>query len=247
MPGEADALSLGLALVVVFVAAVARGYVGFGFSAFVVGSLSLAWPPAQVVPLVLMLEIAAGLHLLPSVWRDVAWRQLGWILAGAAVATPFGVELLHRLPVDTMRLLVSLAILTAALLIASGQTLRGGQSASRVFGAGLFSGAANGAAGIGGLPLVALFLSNRTSAQALRATLAVYFIVSDSYAIALAGGRGLVTGRVLESFVWSLPPLAVGVWLGNRRFARSSGRSFRGAAIAFLMLLAGLGVVRAMV
>lgn len=239
-------LPLGLALAAVFFAAVVRGYAGFGFSAFVVGSLSLAWPPAQVVPLVLMLEIAAGIHLLPSVWRDVDWRQLGWILAGALIATPFGVELLHRLPADTMRLVISLAILAAALAIATGGTLRGGQGAAQVFGAGLVSGAANGAAGIGGLPLVALFLWNRTSARALRATLAVYFIASDSYALAVAGGRGLVTGSVIEHFVWSLLPLALGVWLGNRRFARSSGRSFRGVAIGLLMLLAGLGVVRAL-
>ncbi len=247
MFGEVGAGFVALASVLVFVAAVVRGYVGFGFSAFVVASLSLAWSPAEIVPLVLLLEIAASVHMMPSVWRYIDWRQLGWTLAGAAIATPIGVELLYRLPVDIMRLVISLAILLAALWIASGRYMDDGQKASHVFGGGLVSGAANGAAGIGGLPLVALFLSNRTTAHAMRATLAVYFIVCDAYAIAVASGRGLVTSLVLERFVWCLLPLAAGVWLGNRSFARNSTRNFRAIATGLLMVLAAIGVVRALV
>lgn len=241
-----DASSISLATGIVFAAAVIRGYAGFGFSAFVVASLSLFWSPASVVPLVLMLEILGGLHLLPSVWREVDWRQLGWILAGTLVATPLGIELLGRLSVDTMRMVISLIVLLAASWIASGRQLAAGQRTPVVLAGGLASGLANGAAGLGGLPLVALFLSNRTSAQALRGTLAVYFVVSDSYAIGVAGARGLVTREVLELLAVSVVPLAAGVWLGNRGYARSQGRNFRRYATALLITLAAIGLLRAL-
>ena len=43
----------------VFFAAIVRGFAGFGFSALTVASLVFVLPPAVVVPLVLMLEVAA--------------------------------------------------------------------------------------------------------------------------------------------------------------------------------------------
>src|SRR6185312_16834223 len=55
----------------VFGAAIVRGYSGFGFSLLAITALSLALPPAEIVPSIFMLEIAASLHLLPSIWRDI--------------------------------------------------------------------------------------------------------------------------------------------------------------------------------
>ena len=43
----------------VFFAAIVRGFAGFGFSSLTVASLFFVLPPAVVVPLVLMLEVAA--------------------------------------------------------------------------------------------------------------------------------------------------------------------------------------------
>ncbi|MDH3691288.1 MAG: hypothetical protein OEU36_17735 [Gammaproteobacteria bacterium] len=62
---------VGYLVLVVLVAAVIHGYTGFGFSALVVSGASLALPPAKVVPTVLLLEVAASIHMLPTVWKDI--------------------------------------------------------------------------------------------------------------------------------------------------------------------------------
>ena len=56
-------LTLGLGSLFVFLAAIVRGYSGFGFSLLVITSLSLLMPPATFIPAVFMLEIAASLHI----------------------------------------------------------------------------------------------------------------------------------------------------------------------------------------
>ena len=66
----------------IFLAAIVRGYSGFGFSLLAITALSLIFAPAQVIPAIFMLEIAASLHMLPSIWRDVHWRSLAVLLTG---------------------------------------------------------------------------------------------------------------------------------------------------------------------
>ena len=58
-------LLIALASGLVFLAAIVRGYSGFGFSLLAITSLSLIFSPAQVIPAIFMLEIAASLHMLP--------------------------------------------------------------------------------------------------------------------------------------------------------------------------------------
>ena len=63
-------------ITIVFLAAIVRGYSGFGFSLLAVTALSLLYAPAIVIPSVFLLEIAASIHLLPGLWRDIHWRSL---------------------------------------------------------------------------------------------------------------------------------------------------------------------------
>ena len=52
--------SLIVTMVGVFVAAVLRGFTGFGFGLAAVPLLSLVLPPAEVVPLVITLQVVIG-------------------------------------------------------------------------------------------------------------------------------------------------------------------------------------------
>ena len=105
--------AFALSLLIVFLAAIVRGFSGFGFSLLAISALSLIYPPQQIFPAIFLMEIAASLHLLPSVWRHVHWRSLAPLLAGAIIGTPIGVWFLSTLPAPPMQL--ALATLRAAL------------------------------------------------------------------------------------------------------------------------------------
>ena len=239
-------LGLSYALVVVFIAAVIRGYTGFGFSALVVAGLSLVLlPPAEVVPTVLMLEIAASIHMLPLVWKHIDWRTLGWLSLGCAVSIPAGVYLLANVPEVYMRIVISLSVLIVSILMWRGYRLRSRGSTGLTLVTGLISGAMNGAAGIGGLAVVLLFLSTSAEVAVTRATLVVYLLAIGIYTSAVAGAHGLFNMDVLTRTGLFLVPLFLGIAVGSRHFLKAKPQSFRRFVLILLMALSITGLVRA--
>lgn len=239
-----DTFGIVTAIVVVFLAAMVRGYSGFGFSALIVISLTLLLPPAEVVPIAILLEIAGSLGLLKQVWKDIAWRTTAWLLAGAGLGMPAGFALLVHLPAETMRVVIALLVLGASVLIWFGFRLRGTSSVGRDVATGVASGLANGTAAVGGLPVVLLFISSARSAASTRATLIVYLLISDLYGAGLAWGNGLVTGLVLERAGLFCVPLFLGQWLGHRRFIATAPDDFRRFVLILLMTLATAALAR---
>ena len=190
---------IGLASLAAFVV---RGLSGFGSAMIGIGALTLVLPPAQVIPAFFGLELLTTVNLLPSVWRRIDWRSLPWVIAGCAVTTPVGLTLLARLDPDPMRLVVSACLATIALLMLSGLAQRvtprstpGPLGALAVGGA---SGVLNGAAGIPGPPAIVFYFAS-TGMAVSRATLVAFFLFTDSYGLAWAGGAGLLGGRRVEA------------------------------------------------
>jgi uncharacterized protein len=229
------------------VAFVVRGLSGFGASMIGIGSLSLLLPPAQVVPAFLALELLTTAHLLPGVWRQVDWRSLRWVIAGCALATPFGLLLLTGLDVGLMRMLVSGCLLGIACFMLFGPTR---QLAARpppgplgALAVGAASGLLNGAAGIGGPPAIVFYFASAGAAVS-RATLIAYFLVTDVYALAWAGGTGLLSQAGWPLVVVALPFSLLGITLGQRLYRRLDEARLRRVIWRVLAVLGALGLAR---
>ncbi len=233
------------ALTVVLAAAIVRGYTGFGFSALVVLSLSMLLPPAEVVPVVLLLEITASLRMLPSVWNHIDWKTLRWLLLGSAVSIPIGVTLLAIMPAAPMRAIISLLVLAASILIWFGFTVRSSDRPGLPLFTGVVSGAMTGAAAIGGLAVVVMFLSASVDMAIARATLVMLFLITDIYTSVLAGTQGLLSEETIIRYGIFLLPAVIGIAIGSRQFHRSNKQSFRKFTLVLLMVISVGGLVRA--
>lgn len=240
-------LSLGMlayCLAAVFIAGLIRGYCGFGFSALVVASLTLVLPPVEVIPFVFMLEIAASVGMLPAVWRSVNRRLLGWLLLGYVVGAPLGLYALIHVDQALVRIIISLIILVISFAMLRGFVFRAANYAVSIFGTGIVSGAVNGVSAVGGLPVVLLMLANSASAAVTRASIVAFLLLGNIYATAFTFGSGIITVDVMTRFVIFLVPMAIGVFLGSRKFVRSSPESFKALALWLLIGLASLGLLR---
>ena len=60
----------------------------------------------------------------------------------------------------------------------------------------------------------------------------------------MLGYNGLITSDTWVAALISLPLLAIGVWLGGRRFISASPENFRRMAISLLAFLAVLGLLK---
>ncbi|MFI4889725.1 MAG: TSUP family transporter [Steroidobacterales bacterium] len=239
-------LTLVYAVTCIFGAAVVRGYSGFGFSLLAIISLSLLLPPAQIVPSIFLMEVAASLHLLPGVWRDVHWRSLSWLALGCLAGTPVGVYALAHVPAAPMTLAIAVFVMISAILLARGYALKSMPGPAATFATGTASGLANGGFGIGGPPVILFFLSSPAGAAAGRASVIAFFLFTDVLGLAWQGWAGLLTLATLWRALLFLPALLAGVWLGNRGFRSADPAQFRRWVLRLLMLLALLTGARAL-
>jgi uncharacterized membrane protein YfcA len=243
-----DLATLAWIAAATLLAFVVRGLSGFGSSMVGIGALSIVLPPAQVVPAFLAIELLSTVHLLPGVWRQVDWRSLRWVIGGCAVSTPVGLLLLAGLDPNPMRWFVSMCLTVIALLMLSGLASRlaprrqpGPLGAMAV---GIASGLLNGAAGIGGPPAIVFYFSTAGTAVS-RATLIAFFLFTDLYALAWAGGTGLLTTAGWPLIVVALPFALLGVWLGSRLYLRLDEARLRRLIWSLLVGLGALGLVSA--
>ncbi len=228
----------------VMAAGYVRGYGGFGFSMITVAALSLFSAPAQVVPVVLLLEVTASLFLLPGVWRQVNWPILSWMLAGVAVGTPVGVWVLGNVSPAPLKMAVAVIIFTLALMLRQGFVVKRRLKRTETMVAGLSSGVLNGAAAIGGPPAILFFFSSPIAAAVSRASLIAFFLVSDILAAGVCTAAGLMTADHVGQALILAVPMAVGLFLGRLAFFRTPETVFKRRVLLYLMLLSLLTLVR---
>ncbi len=236
---------LALACIIIFLAAIVRGFSGFGFSLLTITALSLIYPPAQIIPSIFMLELAASLNLLPSIWKDIHWKSLGPLTLGCLIATPIGVWALANIAPAPMQIAMSIFVLGAAYLMWRGFALKTmpGPVASTMAGAA--SGLANGAFGIGGPPVVLFYFASPAGNLAGRASLVTFFLATDLIGLANQSVHGLITRETAIRAVVYLPALLAGVWVGARSFKGTDPEKFRKYVLAILAVLAVVTMVKA--
>ena len=238
--------SLIVTMAGVFAASVLRGFTGFGFGLAAVPLLSLALPPAQVVPLVVTLQVAIGLVGLRVAWPACDWRAVGALSPGLVVGVPIGLVILTTFPANVVRLSIGTAIAFSVWLIRRGVRLPPNPSALVSFGVGVGSGVLSGLASMGGPPVVVYLLALGHEAARMRATTIVYFMLSGCVAFAPMALRGMITRDTLIWAVASLPVLFAGARLGTWGFHKARPRHHRTVALTILSMLAVLLIGRAL-
>lgn len=228
------------AVAIVFFAAIVRGYSGFGFSLLAVTTLSLIYSPAEIIPSIFLLEIAASLHLLPGLWRDIHWRSLTPLVIGTGIGTPIGLIFLTSFPAAPMQIALGLFVFTVTCLMWTGFALKTMPGKIASTAAGLAAGVANGAFGIGGPPVILFYFASPAGNIVGRATLVTYFLLTDAIGLVFLARENLVTADSLFGALIFLPALLAGVWLGARSFKNADPIVFRKWVLALLGLLAAI-------
>ncbi len=236
---------VALSCIVVFLAAIVRGFSGFGFSLLTITALSLFYPPAEIIPTIFMLELAASANLLPGIWKDIHWKSLGPLIVGCLIATPFGVWALAHFAPAPMQIALSIFVLIATALMWRGFALKTmpGPLASTMAGAA--SGLSNGAFGIGGPPVILFYFASPAGNLAGRASLVAFFLATDVIGLANQSVHGLITWDGFLRALMFLPALLLGVWVGARSFKGTDPETFRKYVLAILALLSLVIMVKA--
>ena len=238
--------SLIVTMAGVTAAAVLRGFTGFGFGLAAVPLLSLALPPAQVVPLVVTLQVLIGVAGLRAAAAECDWRAVRLLFPGLLAGVPAGLLILTALPANPVRLVIGGVVAFFVWLLWRGLRLPPDPSRLTSFGVGVVSGLVNGLASMGGPPIVVYLLALGHTAARMRATAIVYFMLASCVLFIPMAARGLITRDTLIWTATSLPVLFGGSRLGSWLFHKARPRHHRLVALVALSVLAVLLIGRAL-
>ena len=100
--------ALVLLAISAFLAALARGFSGFGSALIFVPLASTAIGPHAAAPLLLIIDGIAAAGLIPNAWRHADKRDVGTMSIGALVGVPLGAWILTRSDPLTIRWSIAL-------------------------------------------------------------------------------------------------------------------------------------------
>jgi len=227
---------------VAFVAALARGFSGFGAALIFVPLASAALGPKVAAPLLLIIDAVAAAALLPGAWRQADRREVATMALGALVSVPLGALLLARMDALTIRWIIVATVVLLLALLMSGWRYRGRLSGPLTLGVGGISGLFSGAAQVGGPPVVAYWLGGTAGPATVRANIFLYFAIVTVFAAASYWAQGLLTMSVLGLALLTGPVYGLGLYGGSRLFGRASEQVFRRICYALIALAAVLGL-----
>ncbi len=232
---------------VVLLAGLVRGFTGFGFSAICVALLSFFVDPALIVPVILMMEVAASVWMMPSVWRDADFKWLLWMMAGLLIGTPIGVWMLSFLPAETTKLVLYALLLVLALAGYGQEREIIPKFAAPVFVVGILFGIGNGLAGIAGLIAAIFMISADMEGARVRASMVVLFFFADLYALLVGSSFGLIQQDQFLLLGAFLIPLFIGVSIGGWGFRKWGADNYKTIALGLILVIALFGIVQVMI
>ena len=232
---------------VVGVGSFVRGVTGFGSSMIYAVGLTFVLPAAEVIPIILMLELVTTVWMLPKVWRQVDWRGVLLILVGCTIALPLGFMLLKHVPREPMQGIIALVVLCVCLILRSGFRLKKQPGTLGTIGVGLISGVLTGATSAGGPPAVIYYFSGPSAVAVGRASLIAYLGLADVVATGMATFEGLIYSETVVRTALAVPPMLLATWIGSLVFHRMNPERFRQWVIIVLACLSLVGLTKALV
>ena len=229
----------------VFIASIIRGFNGFGFSAICISGFSFILPAIEIVPIILALEVAISIFMIPYIWNKIDWRFVFKILLGIIIGSPIGLYLLKYLNPETTHLWVCLLIIFFSILLMKGYANQKIDNNYGKFFTGVVSGTLNGLTTLGGMPVALFLLITSIQPTVIRGSLAALFFLTDIYAFTLSFFSGIVDVTTIYRVIPLIVILPIGVFIGNNFFVKSKKETYKKVVFYFLIFISIFGIFRA--
>jgi uncharacterized membrane protein YfcA len=236
LPPDLSTGALAFLMATAFVAALARGFSGFGAALIFLPLAATVVDPKIASPLLLITDAVLAAGFIPNAFRTADKREVGIMAFGALFGIPLGTWLLIR--TDPIHIRWAVVVLAGAMLalLMSGWRYRGRPTTPLTFGVGAFAGVCSGAAQVGGPAVIAYWLGSTKSAAIIRASIILYFAISTAIAIVSYSAGGVMTMTVLKLALVVAPAYALGLFLGSRLFGMADEALFRRICYALIVI-----------
>ena len=242
LPDTVTATTLGALASTAFVAAMARGFSGFGGALIFIPVASAIIGPKTAVPLILIIDGVLSAGLVPKAWPLGDKREVAVMAVGALVGVPAGTRLLASTDPLTIRWAIVILAGAMLLLLTSGWRYHGKPTTAATIGVGVTSGICTGAAQVGGPPVVAYWLGGLIPSATARANMVLFFALATVISFVSYLSGGLLTKAAISLAVVIGPAYGLGLFAGSRLFGLADESTFRRICCGLIALAVLLGL-----
>ena len=227
---------------VVLLAALLRGFTGFGFALVAVPVFSLIMPPTEAVVLSALLTLTISLIGIRSYWGVVPLKPMWPLVLMACAGTAAGTWLVTMISASHFQFWAGLSVILACLGMSCFRPLQRPLHPIFAWLTGLLSGLMNGALAIPGPPMIIYAMLQEPQPQRSRALLMTFFLAASLLALASYAVAGFFNLRTAGYFLASIPALYAGDRIGYYLFRHFGSALYRRIALLGLLVM-GLSVV----
>lgn len=220
-------------VLIVLVAALLQTSTGYGFSIIGTPFLFLLYPAHTAIQINIVLSLCISVIMIYKIRKEIDRSLLFRLIKGSLIGLMAGLMVYLYVDVQLLKMAVGSLILILTVLLILQLTIR--QTRLRDFFTGGISGLLTTSIGVPGPPLLLYFAGVGTKKETLRSTTLAYYLFVYLISLVLQISFDGSSKEVWVSSMIALPPLLVGIWLGQLLFARISQRVFK--IITYMILL----------
>ena len=238
-----DGAVLALFLLSTFVGGIVTGLAGFAMGLVVSGVWLHILTPAQTAMLIVGYGLITQSYTIWRIRHALRWRVVMPFIAGGVFGVPLGTLLLTYLNPTYVRTGVGVMLVaysTYFLARPHFKPISAGRGADLCIG--VLNGILGGMTGLSG-PIITVWCQirgwPRNDQRAIYQPVILSAFVLTAVSLAVAG---TVTADLARIYLYGLPSLAAGLWLGLHLYGRLDENAFR-KVILILLLLSGLVLI----
>lgn len=229
---------------IIFFASFLQTITGFGYALAAAPLLALVINPKEAIMFVLFTGIITKLALLFRTWRQSSFSQISLLFTASLAGAVPGAYILRIISNDALKLAIGLVliIITAAMARDFRINIRRPRLAQSLVG--VISGFLATTTSLSGPPVVMYYLNEKTDKQKVRANLTRYFILSNASSLLISYFFGTLKPEILAAnTLLCLPAILLGVWLGEKLFAKFNAATFKKLALATITASALISII----
>lgn len=229
---------------IIFLAAMVRGFSGFGLSAVVMASAIFILPPIALIPMLWFLEMAGSLAMFKGGLQDADRPTAKGLIIGSGLGLPIGLLLNLQLPTDTSKALALTILIVLALSQLFKMRLPFLATSAGTYGAGLGAGIITGFSGAGGMFIALYMLSRQLDPRTMRGTLSIYLLGAGILGLTTHLVIGTMDQTAVARGLFFIIPTLVGLYAGRALFIPRLEPYYKPFCLTLLLGLASLGLIR---
>ncbi|MDA7945902.1 MAG: sulfite exporter TauE/SafE family protein [Hyphomicrobiaceae bacterium] len=236
-----------LALAVVALGGVLRGFTGFGAALVIVPVLSVIFTPREGVPMHTVMELPGVLQLLPAAVRHADRPTVVPMILALFAGIPLGVLALVAVNPEIMRIVISVTVLVMVCLLSTNWRYTGPTRLPVSLGSGALGGLIHGSTGVGGPAIVAVLMARDDKPDTTRANIIAMMGSLIVIGLPIMWMYGLLTPRVLIVGAVAAPVYFASIYIGSRFFDGHGQKFHRRISLIMLAVIAVVTLVAAIV